>query len=69
MARISDFRALRAHLKDLPWARQTVVPRRWKDNAGGQGYIPQRSPEKRLDRRLEELTKAVGAVTVGYKRH
>ena len=28
---------------------------------------PQRRPQERSDRRLEEVAKAVGAITVGYK--
>ena len=34
-----------------------------------EGKGPQRRSQKRLDRRLEEVSKAVGAVIVGYKCH
>ena len=34
-----------------------------------EGKGPQRRPQKRLDRQLEKVVKAVGAVAVGYKCH
>ena len=33
------------------------------------GKGPQRQPQRRLDRRLEEVAKRLGAVTVGYQCH
>ena len=37
---------------------------------GGQGCIgPLRRSQRWLDRRLEEVAKAVGAVTIGYNCH
>ena len=33
------------------------------------GKGPERPPQKRLDKRLQEVAKACGVVTVGYKRH
>ena len=34
-----------------------------------EGKAPRRQPWKRLDRRLEEVAEAVGAVTVVYEPH
>ena len=34
-----------------------------------EGKGAQRRPQRRLDRRLEEVAKRLGAVTVGYKCH
>ena len=38
-----------------------------RDALEGQG--PERRPQRRLGRRLEEVAKAGGAATVGYKSH
>ena len=45
--------------------RGTAVP----TIASGSEALEGKGPQRRLDRRLEEVAKAVGAVTVGYKCH
>ena len=62
-----------------PLTTELLVPGMPERIASGEGWEwgrdalegkgSQRRPQKRLDRRLEEVAKRLGAVTVGYKCH
>ena len=53
-----------------PVASASATGGGWVRGGGGaEGKGCQRRPQKRLDRRLEEVAKAWGAVTFGYKCH
>ena len=48
---------------------QVIVKRALKPISLSRGALEGKGPQRRLSRRLEEVAKRFGAVTVGYKCH